>query len=259
MQSAFLFVGTRFMRLPGILLLSSLLAFGIHADEAADEALTPEEVITARLEQARPGLPIAKIEPSAVEGFYAISVEGGLILYANSTADFFFAGDLYFVEPTGFVNATEKARTGERKALLDSLDESQMIVFAPPQEKLKATITVFTDIDCGYCRKLHQEVPELNRLGIAVRYLAYPRAGAGSVSWNKAISSWCADNPKIALTKAKRGEEIGEATCDNPVAAHYELGGAFGVTGTPAVVLEDGQLQPGYLPAADMARRLGIN
>ena len=258
MQSAFLFIGTRIMRLSGILLLSSLLALGVHADEAADKGLTPEEVITAKLEAASPRLKILKIEPSAVEGFYAVSIKNG-ILYADSSGDYLFAGDLYFVEPVGLVNATERDRAGERKELLDSLDESQMIVFAPPQEKLRATITVFTDIDCGYCRKLHQEVPELNRLGIAVRYLAYPRAGAGSDAWNKAVSSWCADNPKIALTKAKRGEEIDEATCDNPVAAHYDLGGAFGVTGTPAIVLEDGRLQPGYLPAADMARRLGIN
>ena len=133
-----------------------------------------------------------------------------------------------------------------------------MLVFSPPADRVKATVTVFTDIDCGYCRKLHQEVPELNRLGIAVRYLAYPRAGLGSDSYDKAVSAWCADNPRLALTEAKLGNEIETRTCANPVAGHMNLGAQFGVNGTPAVFYEDGTLQNGYMPALDMAERLGL-
>ena len=182
-----------------------------------------------------------------------------MMLYMNETADYFIGGELFCIEPSGFVNSTEQSRTKQRKQRLASLNESDMVVFSPRPELTKATITVFTDIDCGYCRKLHQEVPELNRLGVAVRYLAYPRAGVGSGSYDKAVAVWCADDPQKAMTNSKAGKDIEMKTCANPVQEHYAMGGAFGVTGTPAVVYEDGTLQAGYLPAVDMARRLGIN
>ena len=122
----------------------------------------------------------------------------------------------------------------------------------------KTAITVFTDIDCGYCRKLHQEVPELNRLGIEVRYLAYPRAGLESESYDKIVSAWCADDQRLALTRAKTGKKIESRDCKNPVAQHFALGGAVGVTGTPSIIFEDGRLLPGYLPAERLAQQLGI-
>lgn len=208
---------------------------------------------------ARPDLPVLGVKQSVLEGYFEVMMQGGMTLYMNATADYFIAGDLFFVEPDGIVNATEKNRTNQRKRLLASLDESEMVVFAPRPELTKATITVFTDIDCGYCRKLHQEVPELNRMGVAVRYLAYPRAGVGSPSYDKAVAVWCADNPPMAMTNSKAGKDVEMKSCVNPVAAQYSMGDAFGVTGTPAIVYEDGTLQAGYLPAADMVRRLGIN
>ncbi|MBT4160259.1 MAG: thioredoxin fold domain-containing protein [Gammaproteobacteria bacterium] len=217
------------------------------------------DAIEARLLAVRPDLQVKEVRPSTIEGYYNVELRGGTVLYMSKAMDHLFAGDLYLVEDSGLVNATEKARTGTRKELLESLDESEMVVFSPPKERTKATITVFTDIDCSYCRKLHLEVPEMNRLGIAVRYLAYPRAGIGSKSYDKAVSAWCADNPQVALTQAKSGQEIEERTCSNPVAAQYALGDLFGVSGTPAIILEDGTLQPGYLPATELGRRLGIN
>jgi thiol:disulfide interchange protein DsbC len=156
------------------------------------------------------------------------------------------------------VNVSEQGRTEKRKQQMSLLDESQMLVFAPSKERIKATITVFTDIDCGFCRKLHKEVPELNRLGIAVRYLAYPRAGMGSDSYDKYVSAWCADNPKIAFTKAKAGQEIEERTCANPVAEQFQLGGLMGINSTPSLIYDDGRLDPGYLPAEKLAAKLGV-
>ncbi len=239
--------------------LSAFLLISVSSQASdAPEILSVEEA-RAKLLQARPNLPIREIKRSNLEGFFEVIVQGGMILYMDAQAEFFIAGDLFFVRPSGLINATELARTEKRKELLDSLDEKDMVVFAPPQEEIRSTITVFTDIDCGYCRKLHQEVPELNDLGVAVRYLAYPRAGVGSASYQKAVSAWCADKPRVALTLAKAGKEIEMKTCDNPVAAQYEIGGDFGVTGTPAIIYENGTLQPGYLPAAELAQRLGIN
>lgn len=214
--------------------------------------------IKSALLAARPGLPIMDITPTAAEGIYQVQLGGGTMLHINESATYFFVGDLFTMEQGLIVNATEASRSSFRRQLLQELDESEMLVFAPPAERVRATVTVFTDIDCGYCRKLHQEVPELNRLGIAVRYLAYPRAGIGSDSYDKAVSAWCADNPRLALTEAKLGNQIEQRTCANPVAAHMNLGAEFGVNGTPAVFYEDGSLQNGYMPAMDMAERLGL-
>ncbi len=241
------------------ILLIVFTSVGALAADVENVKLQPADV-KLKLLKARPDLPIADVKTSEqIPGYYEVRMQGGMILYVNETADYFIAGDLFFVRDDGFINATEVARIDQRKKLLDTLDENEMIVFSPPPQLLKTTITVFTDIDCGYCRKLHQEVPELNRLGIAVRYLAYPRAGIGSESYNKAVSSWCASNPQLALTKAKAGQEIEQLNCANPVASQYALGDAFGVTGTPAIIYENGHLQSGYLPADQMAERLGIN
>ena len=203
-------------------------------------------------------LPIESISDSEVPGLFSLKLVDGTTLLTDATGTYFINGDIYRKTNGRMVNLSEQERSDSRKALIDGLDEGQMVVFAPPTSGLKTTITVFTDIDCGYCRKLHKEVPELNRLGIAVRYLAYPRAGIDSASYNKIVSAWCAPDQKKALTQAKAGESIPGRSCDNPVKAHFELGGLVGVTGTPSIVFEDGRLLPGYLPAARLAAQLGL-
>jgi thiol:disulfide interchange protein DsbC len=132
-----------------------------------------------------------------------------------------------------------------------------MVIF-PATGTRKAVINVFTDVDCGFCQKLHQEVPELNRMGVEVRYLAYPRAGVGSPSYAKIVSAWCSQDRNLAITRLKAGESIPDATCENPVADQFELGQSIGVTGTPAIVLEDGTMVPGYQPAAQLAAIAGV-
>ena len=132
-----------------------------------------------------------------------------------------------------------------------------MIVFGP--EEAKAFVYVFTDVDCYYCQKLHQEVPALKELGVEIRYLAYPRAGVGSPSYRKIASAWCAEDPNISLTALKAGEQIPDNVCENnPVAEQYMLGGQLGVSGTPALVTESGKLLPGYMPADKLANALGL-
>jgi len=156
-----------------------------------------------------------------------------------------------------FGNLAEQDRVEKRQALMASVDVHDMVVFPAGGER-KAIINVFTDVDCGYCRKLHQEVPELNELGVEVRYLAYPRAGIGSRSYEKIVSAWCSDDRKGAITALKAGEEIPDSNCTNPVASQYELGHEVGVSGTPAIVLEDGRLLPGYMPADQLVQAIGI-
>ncbi len=235
-----------------LLLLSGLFGSGIAI------ALSPAEV-EAKISQARPDLSVLQVTKSQLPGFYEVVLTGGTRLFVNEDASYFVAGDLYRIEEGRFVNVSEEGRNEVRRELIAAVDESEMVVFSPREGFKKTSVTVFTDIDCGYCRKLHKEVPELNRLGIEVRYMAYPRAGIDSDSYNKYVSAWCADNQQVAITKAKAGKEVEARTCENPVAAQYELGQKIGVRGTPAIVYEDGTLQPGYLPAVQLANRLGIN
>jgi|TARA_B110000967_G_scaffold67375_1_gene69675 thiol:disulfide interchange protein DsbC len=240
-----------------------LVSFATYSDasDTSSEAVSLDEItqrIIARIAEVRPDLPITSVTASPLAGFYDAALPGGQILHFSADAKYFFTGDLYEVQDVGLVNVTEKSRTDARKQMLAQLDESEMLVFSPPKGLVKATVTVFTDIDCSYCRKLHKEIPDLNRLGIAVRYLAYPRAGIDSESYDKYVSAWCADNPKIALTRAKNGQAIEDRTCENPVAAQFQLGGEFGVNSTPSIIHEDGTLMPGYLPADKLAETLGI-
>jgi thiol:disulfide interchange protein DsbC len=132
-----------------------------------------------------------------------------------------------------------------------------MAVF-PAQGNRKAVITVFTDVDCSYCRKLHLEVPRMNQMGVEVRYLAYPRGGLDSPGYAKLVTAWCSTDRPAALTRMKRGEQIPAKTCDNPVARQYELGRLAGLTGTPAIVLEDGRMLAGYVSAEELGEVLGI-
>ena len=157
----------------------------------------------------------------------------------------------------GLVNLAENRRAKKRKALLDELAPEDMVVFSPSGET-RTYVHVFTDVDCGYCRKLHQEMADINALGIEVRYLAYPRAGIGTPSHDKLVSAWCADNPNQAMTALKNGLTIPPAMCDNPTASQYELGQQVGVTGTPAIITADGRVLPGYMPAARLAGALGL-
>ena len=213
--------------------------------------------LKAKLEALRPGIPIEAVKSTPVPGIYALELQGGSVFYGTEDGRYLFAGDMYELGDSDLINLAETTRMTKRKAMMDSVPVKDMVVF-PPQGATKAVVNVFTDVDCGYCRKLHLEVPALNAMGVEVRYLAYPRAGVGSPSYAKIVSAWCADDPLTALTKLKAQQEIPPLTCANPVAEQFDLGRAMGVTGTPAIVTEDGRLLPGYMPAADLAKTVGI-
>lgn len=248
------------MKTPATLLRSVLLlllcgAPGLRVHAADDPVAL---ALLAKLKAARADLEYSMPRKSAMPGLYEVSVKSGPTLYVSADGGFFVAGDLFAVGPGGFTNLAEQKRDADRRQALASLNPADMIVFAPANPK--ATITVFTDIDCGFCRKFHQEVPQLNAMGIAVHYLAFPRAGVGSPAYRKIATAWCATDRGATLTRLKNGENVPDNVCaNNPVAAQYALGEQLGVTGTPALVLEDGTLIPGYQPAAELARLLGVN
>lgn len=227
-----------------------------HSLGAAPPAV--DNAIRASFKASRPELNINTITASEISGLYAVQISNGPVLYVTADGQHFVLGDLYQVAPGGFINLAEKARESGRAEQLAQIKTDDMIIFSPKQPA-KAAVMVFTDVDCFYCQKLHKEVPDLNRLGIEVRYLAYPRAGIGSESYKKIASAWCAKDKQTAMTKLKNRERINRNVCpENPVAEQFKLGQRMGVSGTPALVTSSGQLMPGYMPALQLAAALGV-
>lgn len=216
------------------------------------------EKALAKLKKARPDFQLGPIEKSEVSGLIKTSINDGPAIYLTPDGSHFFAGGLFEVGEDRIVDLAEKAKEGEREAALASIEKEDMIVFGNKKTN-KAAIYVFTDVDCYYCQKLHLEVDEINELGIEVRYLAYPRKGLNSPTYRKIASAWCSDDRNQALTDLKAGRNIEENVCEpNPVAEQFELGGKLGVRGTPAMMTEDGRMFPGYMPAKELAKRIGI-
>jgi thiol:disulfide interchange protein DsbC len=211
-----------------------------------------------KLRAARPDFKFQLDGQSAIPGYLRVLVENGPTLYVATDGSHFFDGDVYQIGPSGFIDVEDLRFTSERKRWIANINADDMIVFSPKGEK-RAIINVFTDIDCGYCRKMHREIDQLNAYGIEVRYLAYPRSGIDTEGYQKMVTAWCAPDRKDALTRMKRGEDMPLALCsDHPVDEHFTLGGKVGVTGTPSVVLMDGSMIPGYQPADALAEQLGL-
>lgn len=210
------------------------------------------------LRAARPDIPILSVTESPLPNLYTIELEGGGVLYGTADGTHIISGDMYRIENNDLTNLAEVRREVRRRDLMAEVPAADAWVFAAAGGKPKAVINVFTDVDCHYCRQLHLEVPQLNAMGIEVRYLGYPRAGIGSESYSKIVSAWCSSDRDEALTAAKAGTAIPAKDCDNPIADQYNLGQRVGVTGTPAIITQDGRLIPGYRPAAILAADLGV-
>jgi thiol:disulfide interchange protein DsbC len=197
------------------------------------------------------GLQVEQVKPSPVSGLYEV-MASGQVLYMSADGRYIFQGQLY--DRVGGVNLTEQAKSVVNKKLLAKFDDSKTIVFSPKNPKY--TVTVFTDTSCGYCRKLHSQMAEINKEGIKVRYMLFPRAGLGSPDAKTLESVWCAKNQQEALTIAKSGGQIPEKTCPNPIAEHVELARKLGLQGTPLMVTTNGMVIPGYLDPAELLAKL---
>lgn len=214
--------------------------------------------VVGTLQKLYPNMKISEVKPTPFAAVNELVFESGGSVYQLVGTNLILNGELLSVNDNGLVNITEESKKVQRKEMLGAVKVSDMIVF-PAQNEAKRVLTVFTDTDCGYCRKLHQQVPELNAKGVEVRYLAFPRGGVSSSTYRDLSSAWCADNKREALNHLKKSQDIPQKDCkDNPVASQYKLGGALGVTATPATVLPDGQLVMGYRAAADWLTVLGL-
>ena len=233
-----------------------LLALIAFICSPAVTAATGAETLLAKLKALRPDLPIVMVHPTPVPGIHGVELAGGTFLYGTEDGRHLFAGDLYAMEAS-LVNLTDGVRAVKRRDQLAKVPAADMVVFSPAKNT-RQSVYVFTDVDCGYCRKLHQEMKAINDLGIEVRYLAFPRQGVGSDGYNHLVSAWCSEDPRSAITKLKAGQPIAKKTCANPVADQYELGQQLGVNGTPAIITQSGELLPGYMPAKELALALGL-
>lgn len=216
---------------------------------------TPEIAkVRANMMKMMPGAENVEIVKSPVENVYRIKVRGQYV-YVLTKGDFVLIGDMFDTKKQ--VNLGDQVAAEAIAKRLKDVPVDKMIVFGPKNPK--RYITVFTDIDCGYCRKLHNEVPELVKAGIQVRYMAFPRAGVGSNSFDKYVSVWCAKDPLKAMTNAKNGIDPEPALCKNPISETYKIGQEVGVSGTPTIVYDDGAVRPGYIPYKDLIKELGLS
>ena len=202
--------------------------------------------VIAKLHGATPN----DVAPSPIPGLYEVTM-GGLIAYVSEDGKYLLSGNVYDLDSQ--VNLTASRRNAARAKALASVSESQMIVFSPPNPKM--TVTVFTDVDCGFCRKFHSQIAEVNKAGVRVRYMLYPRTGPGTESWKKAEQVWCSADRREALTRAKKGEPLKTKPCgDGAIKTQYELGSDLGVEGTPAVFTQNGDYIGGFLTPDELVQ-----
>lgn len=210
------------------------------------------EAVRAKMSGMFEAIEPENVMPSPIDGWYTVQ-QGSIVAYVSADGRYLLQGDLIDLEQQ--VNLTEESRNENRHKLMSGLADDQSIVFSPAE--IKHSVTIFTDVDCTYCRKLHSEIDEYLDLGIQVRYALYPRNGPASKAWTKSEQVWCAADRNQALTSAKLGRAFKSSQCDaSVISEHYSLGQNIGLNGTPAIVLEDGTLIAGYLPPAQLGMRL---
>ena len=238
--------------------LLAFLAVGLAASvalaqvkRAAPARASGDAALRAAVAKAIPNVAIDSIKPSVIPGYREVAI-GGRVVYVSADGKYLVQGSL--IELASRDNLTEVSEGALRKVALDAVPRDRRIVFSAPNPKYR--VTVFTDIDCGYCRKMHAQIADYVKAGISVEYLFFPRAGLNSESYTKAQNVWCAKDRRKALTDAKADRAVAKATCPNPIGMDYALGLKVGVDGTPAIYAPDGTHLGGYLPPTEMLARL---
>ena len=216
-----------------------------------------ELLISSKINAVLPeGMSVQNIKKSKIENLFVVDIGDLQPIYASKDGEFFFYGELYAVNGNVLLNTTKDEINSKRKSILEKeLSEDDFISFKSEDEKYR--VIIFTDVDCGYCRKFHGEIEDYNAQGITVNYVAFPRSGLESESYNKIVSAWCSSDPKGTLTALKEGRDPALKLCqDHPVEDHYLLGQRIGITGTPAIISSSGDLLPGYLPPMELLKKL---
>jgi thiol:disulfide interchange protein DsbC len=217
------------------------------------EAACDRDTITTAFSRVVGDIEVDSIGPSVIPGFCE-AVIGAWVFYVSETGDYLFSGGLISLKSGE--NLTERRTRDVVRGIIAKVKDEEMIRIGP--DKPRREITVFTDVDCPYCARLHEEVPRLNAAGVRIRYLLYPRNGMGTATYRKSVAVWCADDRVKAIGIAKAGGSVPSKDCPNPVDAHYQLGQKLGVTGTPTMFTDRGDRIGGYVPADRLLQMLGI-
>ena len=230
-------------------LISFILIFSVSVSASQDN-------IREGLKNILPdGAVIELIEPSPIPGIYAVYYGDLQPIYVTQDGSFFIYGDIYKININSISNITEKSIAERRKLILQNIPSEELISFKSSNEQF--SVIVFTDVDCGYCRKLHNQIDEYNSLGISINYAAFPRSGLGTSAFTKMVGAWCSTNPKQSITYLKDGKQLDLNFCDSqPVSKHYAIGKKIGITGTPAIISSEGELFPGYYSPQDLLDKL---
>jgi thiol:disulfide interchange protein DsbC len=218
----------------------------------SEMALADASKIANSISNVIPGVTADNVSETPIKGVYQVAV-GARIIYASGDGRYIIQGEM--VDLKSRENVTEQALKKVRLAALEKVDSKTMIIF--PAKTPQHTVTIFSDIDCGYCRKLHADLKSYNDAGISVRYILFPRSGPNTESYHKAVSVWCAADRNQALTDAKLNDKVVSKTCDNPIGENIQLAQAFAVNGTPTIIADDGTLVPGFVPAKELLKHLG--
>lgn len=230
-------------------LISFILIFSVSVSASQDNI---REVLKNILPD---GAVIELIEPSPIPGIYAVYYGDLQPIYVTQDGSFFIYGDMYKININSISNITEKSIAERRKLILQNIPSEELISFKSSNEQF--SVIVFTDVDCGYCRKLHNQIDEYNSLGISINYAAFPRSGLGTSAFTKMVGAWCSDNPNDSMTKLKNNSTLDITFCENqPVSKQYIIGKKLGVDGTPSVFSMDGEMFPGYIEPEELLLRL---
>ena len=213
-----------------------------------------QQLLAANLAKSGITAKITSVTATSMPNIYWVKAEGLPAFFTDVTGQYVVQGDIIKVGGAKPEHISANLQAQDAKASLASIDKKDMIIF-PAKGQMKAAIYVFTDADCGYCRKFHSEIDEVNALGIEVRYLPWPRSEQTMPIMEKI---WCSSDRKKALTDAKLGMPINAPTCSNPVRKIYELGANLGINGTPAVFDTEGHQLGGYVPPAELAQALNL-
>ncbi len=214
------------------------------------------DIVLKKLQKRFVGAKNIKVKLSPIKSLYEVTM-GARIFYVSEDGTYLIAGHMWNIVTNK--NLSSSSLNTVRKTMLDGMKESNMIVFSPPADKVKHTVTVFTDLDCQYCRLMHSKIKGYNAKGIKVRYVLYPRAAKGTHSYNKAISVWCTKDRKQLFTSAKSGQPVPPKSCVNPVGSNVAIGGTLGIRGTPAIFFTNGKIVPGYVDPANLSKMLKAN
>ena len=201
------------------------------------------------------GAIIESIEATPIEDMYAVYYGDLQPIYVTKDGSFFIYGDIYKINSNSISNITDESIAERRKIILKDIPLNELISFKSKNEQF--SVIVFTDVDCGYCRKLHNQINEYNKLGISINYAAYPRSGLGTSAFTKMVGAWCSDDPKGSISKLKNNKNLDLSFCDSqPVSKQYVIGQKLGVNGTPAIFSMDGDMFPGYIEPEELLLRL---